>query len=379
MDVAAAATLESTLTVTGITKLATDAGDTHVSGALCVGDGGRLNNRSTSNLEGAVTAGSTLSSVGQTNLATGGTEVQASGSLYIASGKRLVALGAGTVEGAFNTVGDTLLAQNSGDAQVSGNLIVKSNKKLIALGESKLEGLLNVDGAVDMDPTAYNVNYTGLGSNGPAVNVVGDVANDGSRNGFIGYFSGSGATMSSRPFLAIRAAIDVPHEGTLQVMGNSKIGFSQNKVNGAMSGSIAFDGISRMQLSSSSGWDISGSVNADYILALSPECNGAVATSWSTYSMRKLKKNIQGLADPIGLIKSLRGVSFDWRSNGKSDFGFIADEVDAVVPEIVGHTSNGNARSVDYSRFSPILVEAVKAQQEQIDLLQAKLDELAKK
>jgi predicted nuclease with TOPRIM domain len=70
----------------------------------------------------------------------------------------------------------------------------------------------------------------------------------------------------------------------------------------------------------------------------------------------------------------LRGVYFDWdqEHGGRHDIGMIAEEVGAVLPEIVVYETNGvDATAMDYSRLTPLLVEAVKAlKQETNDLKQ---------
>ena len=48
--------------------------------------------------------------------------------------------------------------------------------------------------------------------------------------------------------------------------------------------------------------------------------------------------------------------------------GFSAQEVEKLFPEIVVTDATGY-KSVDYGRITPILVEAVKEQQQQIDEL----------
>ena len=54
----------------------------------------------------------------------------------------------------------------------------------------------------------------------------------------------------------------------------------------------------------------------------------------------------------------------------------IAEEVGAVVPELVTYEANGkDARSVDYARLTALLIEAVKQQQREIRDLKSELRE----
>jgi polyhydroxyalkanoate synthesis regulator phasin len=52
------------------------------------------------------------------------------------------------------------------------------------------------------------------------------------------------------------------------------------------------------------------------------------------------------------------------KASGKHEVGVIAEEVGAVVPEIVSWEKNGkDAQGVDYSRLTALLIEATKEQQ----------------
>jgi hypothetical protein len=93
----------------------------------------------------------------------------------------------------------------------------------------------------------------------------------------------------------------------------------------------------------------------------------AFADGWSTYSSRRWKTNIQTLPNALAKVEQLRGVSYDLKGNGKHEIGVIAEEVGAVVPEIVTYEQNGkDAQGVDYTRLTALLIEAVKQEQRQI-------------
>ena len=75
------------------------------------------------------------------------------------------------------------------------------------------------------------------------------------------------------------------------------------------------------------------------------------------------------------MIKSLKGVSYEWKNSGAKDFGFIAEDVGQILPGIVQWEDNGkDATGIDYSRIVSYLVEAVKEQQEQIEILNQRLE-----
>lgn len=68
------------------------------------------------------------------------------------------------------------------------------------------------------------------------------------------------------------------------------------------------------------------------------EVSGNVlATSYMTSSDKNLKENILPLPDALAKVLSIRGYSFNWKKDGREDVGIIAQDVEAVYPEIV-HT-----------------------------------------
>ena len=104
------------------------------------------------------------------------------------------------------------------------------------------------------------------------------------------------------------------------------------------------------------------------ILTIGRGAGHPVSDSWETYSSRRWKTNIQTLPDALAKVEQLRGVTYDLKDSGKHEIGVIAEEVGAVVPELVSYEANGkDARGVDYSRLTALLIEATKQQQEEIE------------
>lgn len=100
----------------------------------------------------------------------------------------------------------------------------------------------------------------------------------------------------------------------------------------------------------------------------------ALADGWATYSSRRWKSNIQTLPNALSTVEKLRGVSYTLKATGKHEIGVIAEEVGAVVPEVVTWEANGkDAQSVDYTRLTALLIEATKQQQSEIAALNTKL------
>ncbi|NND31971.1 MAG: tail fiber domain-containing protein [Saprospiraceae bacterium] len=86
-----------------------------------------------------------------------------------------------------------------------------------------------------------------------------------------------------------------------------------------------------------------------------------LADAYNMPSSQRWKTNIKILPDALDKVVKLRGVEYDWKDSGKHDIGLIAEEVGAIIPEVVAFEKNGiDARSVDYARLVPILIEAIK-------------------
>ena len=96
----------------------------------------------------------------------------------------------------------------------------------------------------------------------------------------------------------------------------------------------------------------------------------------------RLKTDINTINDSLNLVKQLRGVKFDWKHNiekGKDhhhrNFGFIAQELEQVIPQVVSTDENG-FKFVNCSALIPFLIEAIKEQQHQLDKFHAEIQDL---
>lgn len=65
-------------------------------------------------------------------------------------------------------------------------------------------------------------------------------------------------------------------------------------------------------------------------------------SNYKTSSDRRLKENIQFYElNALDLLNQVRYVSFDWKKDKKHAFGFIAQEVQAIFPDLITTTGNG--------------------------------------
>lgn len=133
--------------------------------------------------------------------------------------------------------------------------------------------------------------------------------------------------------------------------------------------------------------------------------NGNVsATGYITApSDRNLKKNVLPMSESLNKVLNLQGVTYEWKSDdelastiyakssgGKESapqsfnfpkgvqLGVIAQDVEKILPELV-QTGPDGLKSVDYIKMVPLLIEAIKEQQKQIDELKALVNSLKNK
>ncbi|HBE81702.1 MAG TPA: hypothetical protein DDW24_02850, partial [Blastocatellia bacterium] len=74
----------------------------------------------------------------------------------------------------------------------------------------------------------------------------------------------------------------------------------------------------------------------------------------------------------------LRPVTFDWIVSGDRDLGFIAEETAKIEPLLTFKNKDGDIEGVNYGRMSAVFVNAIKEQQEQIEIQARQIRELTR-
>lgn len=95
-------------------------------------------------------------------------------------------------------------------------------------------------------------------------------------------------------------------------------------------------------------------------------------------SDRRYKKNFTAIDQALNKVLQLDGLYYNWRVDEfptkkfttEQQMGFIAQDIEKLFPEMV-HTDEAGYKSVNYGKLTPVLVEAIKEQQVQIDQLKA--------
>jgi hypothetical protein len=77
----------------------------------------------------------------------------------------------------------------------------------------------------------------------------------------------------------------------------------------------------------------------------------------------------------LDLVKRLRPVTFNWKSDNTADLGLVAEDVAKVEPLLVTRNGKGEVEGVKYDRVGVVLVNAVNEQQSEIDSLREQIVE----
>jgi len=96
----------------------------------------------------------------------------------------------------------------------------------------------------------------------------------------------------------------------------------------------------------------------------------------TTPSDKRLKTNIKDIDYGLDTIMKLNPKQYDWKKDNRHDIGFIAQEVEEVIPEIVKDKKHFDKeiKTLDYEKLTAVLIKAVQEQQQQINELKEKLN-----
>jgi len=92
------------------------------------------------------------------------------------------------------------------------------------------------------------------------------------------------------------------------------------------------------------------------------------ASEFISSSSKRFKNNIRDISSALDTVKALKGVKFDWiNKNVKDDIGFIAEEVETLLPTLIDKDKDGLTQGLDYGKITALLVEAIKELAQKID------------
>ena len=222
---------------------------------------------------------------------------------------------------------------------------------------------------------ASTFNWGSYAISAPAGNSSTYLRNDGSW----------GTPTGTVPSLASVCAVGNSYSGGLAITGSSYFGSASTFANtvelytqttasstnalGAYVAGSTSNAIAAVVASTGSNLIFFGYGSPSSVTQVGTITTNGTSTVYGTSSDRRLKSNIATLTSGTGIakIKELTPRSFTWNSSNEADVGFIADELQAVIPNAVAGATNavdekGNPlyQSVDSSMTIVYLVQAVQ-------------------
>jgi hypothetical protein len=249
-----------------------------------------------------------------------------------------------------------------------------NNNSAIYGNNAGTNGGFNTYIGVNSGANATGSSNIGLGYSS-AINLSGD------NNIAIGFQSLRSTDLSSFPYIEATDSVfigkDAGSSGSL-LRENDVFQLQNSQTNYLMTGDFVNSniaiGLNRLP-SSSYKLEVGGDISSDDIygnnlfLQNDASISGNVtANEFLSESDSNLKKNITHLNNGLDIINRFRPVYYNWKDENKGTYrevGFIAQEVENVVPSLVRETNN--IKHVAYSKIVSILTSAVQEQQEIIN------------
>ena len=286
-----------------------------------------------------------------------------------------------------------LTAGNSYNGQSGDIALSTGSNHLNASDNGKIR--FNIGGTASGDEAMriHSNGYVGIGTNSPSVNlhINEDSANSygylrlegANRGGWIQMYDGSNAVssiltdQSGNMYLQTASGYgnnDPSTRMTIEAGGNIHVEASSTgsefKVDSTGSGGNDVGLSTKLPGYNANIYSNFFSTGNNIYFVLAGSYVGYIAGNGNYYpSDSRLKKDVTDLSGSLDKIKQLRGVNFKWideRTDG-NNIGFIAQEVESVIPEVVGdgglpNTEDGEApmKNVSYEHIVPHLVEAIK-------------------
>jgi hypothetical protein len=245
----------------------------------------------------------------------------------------------------------------NGNQNITGSLTISSSlaTELNVIGGQNITGSLNVSGSTTFTGTSGT---TLLSTNADTLIFTGSLFTSGSSS-FIGTQNITGSlTISSSAVVDLNVVGGQNITGSLNVSGSSIFVGNQT-----ISGSTTITGSLGVGIAPSA---TNGRIDAS---------NDVVAFSTSDI---RFKENISPIPNALDKLNKIGGYIFDWKTEEKlvslhgfkgHDVGVIAQEIEDILPEVVT-TRDSGYKAVKYEKIVPLLIQAIKEQQEQIKELQ---------
>ena len=285
---------------------------------------------------------------------------------------------------------DPLVVSDSGASSITARFINTNadanpaNIRLQKLSGSPADddyiGMINVSGENDAsEETIFQ-----------SIDFISTDVSDGTEDGVIAFRTRGAGTLAERLRITEQGFIKLPSKVAFSGTGDAGLGHHTNNymyIYGGTAGLILQDnsgGSNRVLLRDTN--TIEFETNGSARMSLDSTGNLVVSgnvTAYGSPSDIRLKENVEVIDNAVDKVKQLKGITYDLKSDGNRLTGLIAQDLEKVLPEAVYTAKDLETEeehlAIRYGNTVGLLVEAIKEQQEQIEVLTAKVKELEAK
>jgi hypothetical protein len=278
------------------------------------------------------------------------------------------------VSGSLTTIGTSTATSFNGAINATNGVVSGSSQITyasissipagIVSGSSQVTGIGNAQ--LTNSSTTIGTTAIALGASATTIAGLTSVTS----TGFTGALTGNASTATTAAALTTARTIN----------GTSFDGSANITIPNLVSGSA------QVTLSSTTGGTTSSNVQFNSLgigMAASATAGRIDATNdvgaFSSSDIR-FKENIVPIENALDKISKISGNTYDWKAENKiehgyegNDVGVIAQEIEAVLPQLVQTRENG-FKAVKYDKLVALLIEGIKEQQTQIEKLRIDLD-----
>lgn len=97
--------------------------------------------------------------------------------------------------------------------------------------------------------------------------------------------------------------------------------------------------------------------------------NRLYASELQATSDENLKENIVTIDAALNKVSMMRGVTFNFKEDGRKSCGVVAQEMEQIIPEIVSTSPETGYKHVNYDAIIGVLIEAIKELKQEINEL----------
>ena len=315
-------------------------------------------------------------------------QITINGTRAMALDANLTAVGFNSGTSITNGFWNTFLGVNAGAAVSSGfgnTLFGWQAGRAIATGGDNVG--IGTGPLSSMSSGSYNIGIgrnVGYYTNGSGNLFIGEnsgFTTTGSYNIFLGYYSGNYETGSNKIIidnldrsnlangesqaLIYGVTNTTPASQILSLGGGGNVGI--NNISPHYSLDVSGTGNFSNTLNAAGGLSVTGTSTFNGLGTGAVYSSSGRLTNTDPSDIN-LKTNVADIGNSLSKIMQLRPVTFDWKDGGQVSQGFIAQEVETVIPELVG-TVPGGYKGLYTTRFIPYIVKSIQEQQAEINSL----------